>query len=201
VYQDGTTATAGGWRSAAAWLGVLVLACGRPDDGQGSSLPRPRPEPAPEVAAVWARDPATDECGYYADRDAGLNGWLRFDSYIECRCSIESCPSTLEEAGARLCAVTSPPPNVQLFMGCGVVAVVDYSGAHWTFEQPSASGGSATPALRLVGAAKYSDASSFDAGSTSSWMAGIDPTYCNCGPSSVCALCGEEAAAGFPPCQ
>jgi hypothetical protein len=202
VFEDGTTAIAGGWRSAAAWLGVLVLACGRPDDGPGSSSPAsPRPEAAPGVASGWARDPATDECSYYANRDAAPDGWLRFDSDLECRCSIESCPSTIEEAEQRLCAVTSPPANVQRFVGCNLVAVADYSGTEWwAFEQ---SGDSATPAPRLVGGAKRSDASSFDAGSTSSWWsAGVDPAHCDYdAASSVCHLCGEDPFAGDAPCQ
>src|SRR5688572_3584707 len=107
VYRDGT-ATAGSWCSAAAWL--LVLACGGSDDAaQGPLRPAdvgPRNAEAPAAsepsqtsmgdeptneAGGWARDPASSECSFYADRDAAPDGWLRFDSEIECRCSIESC--------------------------------------------------------------------------------------------------------------
>jgi hypothetical protein len=119
---------------------------------------------------------------------------------IECRCSIESCPSTLEEAQQRLCAVTSPPANVQRFVGCGLVAVVDYSGYAWAFEQPSESGASLTSASRLVGAEKFS-VSSVDACSPSSWRAGIDFATCDVGPAFECQLCGDDPTSDFPPCQ
>lgn len=202
VYQDGMTATAGGWRSAATWLGVLVVACGRPD-GQGSP-PRPRPEAAPVVTSGWTRDPATGECGPYTDRDGLPDGGPLFDSYIECRCSVESCPSTIDEAGQRLCAVTSPPANVQRFVGCGVMGVVDYSGNEWIFEQPSESGGSGTAAPRLIGVSKVGAASSFDAGATSFWSAGYQSFECDYEredePLLVCHLCGEDRFAGTPPC-
>jgi hypothetical protein len=247
AYQDGTTATAAGWRSAAAWLGVLVLACGRPDDRQGSSLPAdvgamvedepaasgpnesptgddstddadapppsgnsstcpaPRPEAEPGVAWGMALDPASHECCYYANRDAAPDGWLRFDSDIECRCSIESCPSTIEEAEQRLCAVTSPPANVQRFVGCGLVSVVDDSGNEWAFRPPSSSGDSAMDAPRLVVAeVKQSDASSFDAGSTSyGWSSGsvFSAMYCDYGPTELCQVCGDDPATDYPPCQ
>jgi hypothetical protein len=241
VYQDGATSS-GVWRSAAAWLGVLVLACGGPDDGQGSSLPAvrgrdqdepgasdpddsstgddatneagvppasgdgfrcpaPRPEAAAEGALGWASDPATGECCAYANRDAAPIGWLRFDSQIECRCSTESCPSSLEEAERSLCAVTSPPANVERFVGCGLVAVVDYSGYEWAFEQPSESGASSTPAPRLVGAARHESASSTDAGSTSPWRAGVNFATCDYGPVIECQLCGGGPDTAFPPCQ
>jgi hypothetical protein len=209
VLQNGTTA-AGGWHSATAWLGVLVLACGRPD-GQGSPLPRPRPEvapvvasdpatdeAAPEVPSGWARDPATGECGPYTNRDASPDGGLRFDSDIECRCSIESCPSTIDEAEQSLCGVTPPPANVQRFLGCGLVVVFDLSGYGWTFQQPR---DSATSAPRLVGAARLSEASSLDAGSPSSWGAGLDPGTCDYGPTSICQLCGDDPATDYPPCE
>jgi hypothetical protein len=96
---------------------------------------------------------------------------------LECRCSLESCPSTLEEAEQTLCAVTTPEAAVQRLVGCGMVAVADrngYSGYAWVFERPSASGDVGPPASRLVGASKFSDAVSFDACETSSWEAGRD---------------------------
>jgi hypothetical protein len=260
VYQYGATSTGVG-RTAAAWLGVLVLACGRPDDG--SSLPAnagamgegepgvtegdptsdagappphegsvgcPEPPSDAGVVAGWARDPATGECYPYVDRSSAPNGWLRFDleaaceteclcsalegfegdfddlssvrdSSLECRCSMESCPSTLEEAERSLCAVTSRPVNVQRFVGCGVVAVFDSSGYAWVFEQPSESGGSAAPAPRLVGAAKFGDACSSAACSTSSWTAGINVSECDYGPAFDCQLCGDDPNTDFPPCE
>jgi hypothetical protein len=64
------------------------------------------------------------------------------------------------------------PGNVQRFVGCGLVVVLDLSGYWWTFQQPR---DSVTSAPRLVGAARLSEASSLDAGSPSSWGAGLDP--------------------------
>lgn len=238
VPQNGTTA-AGGWRSATAWLGALVLACGRPDDGQGSSLPTgvgardedpptaseldessrgdapidasaaapsgdrvrcpaPGSEAEPGVASGWALDPATGECCPYANLSAAPDGGLRFDSDIECRCSIESCPSTIDEAEQSLCGATSPPANVQRFVGCGLVVVLDLWGYWWTFQQPR---DSATSAPRLVGAARLSEASSLDAGSPSSWSAGLDPGTCDYGETSICQLCGDDPATDYPPCE
>jgi hypothetical protein len=210
VFEDGPTATAGGWRSTAAWLGVLVLACGRPDDGQAPSRPAsvaasdedepaaPGPSAEPAVASGWALDPATGECGPYANQGAEPDGGLRFDSEIECRCSIESCPSTIQEAEQSLCGVTSPQANVQRFLGCGLVVVLDLTGYWWTFQQPR---DSATLAPRLVGAARLSEASSLDAGSAWSWGAGLDPGTCDYGPTSICQLCGDDPATDYPPCE
>ncbi len=97
--------------------------------------------------------------------------------------------------------MASPPANVQGFVGCGMVAVADYSGYEWVFEQSSESGGSAAPAPRLIGASKLSGASSFDAGSTSSWRAGRTVAECDYGPAFDCQLCGDDPDTDFPPCQ
>jgi hypothetical protein len=206
VLRNGTTA-ADGWRSATAWLGVLVLACGRPDDGQGSSRPTgvgvrdedppSASETGPEVASGWALEPATGECYRYTNPSAAPDGGLRFDSDIACRCSIESCPSTIDEAEQSLCGVTSPAANVQRFLGCGLVVVLDLSGYWWTFQQPR---DSAPSAPRLVGASR-TEASSLDAGSSSSWWAGIDPGTCDYGPTSICQLCGHDPDTDYPPCE
>lgn len=243
MYRNGAAASAGGGRHAAAWLGVLVLACGRADDEPGSALsagvgvkgegeptasaphdssagdgaghdaglsptsaahlecPAARPDVITPSRLGYARDPAGGDCYAYTDRYGAPEGWLCFDSDMECRCSIESCPSTIEEAEQRLCAVTSPPANVHRLTGCELVAVVDYSGYEWVFAQPSASGGSATAALRLVGAAKYSQASSFDAGPTLAWSEGVSIAQCDYGPSFECQLCGDDPATDLPPCQ
>lgn len=177
---------------------------GAKDEDARAAGARDEGEPATSGSdeSGWARDPATGECSFYVARDAAPSGWLRFDSDIECRCSSQSCPSTIEEAELSLCAVTSPPANVQRFVGCGLVAVVGYAGyREWTFEQPSASGGSATRAPRLVGAAQYG-AGSLDAGSPSSWSAGVDPAHCHyASATELCQVCGDDPATDYPPCQ
>jgi hypothetical protein len=207
VFQNGITAAVG-WRSATAWLGVLALACGRPDDGKGSSLPpglgeteegpAPEPEAEPVVASGHALEPATDERCRDANWSAAADGGLRFDSELECRCSIERCPSTIEEAEQSLCGVASPPASVQRFSGCGLVVVFEYPGYEWTFQQPPES---ATSAPRLVGAARRSVASALDAGSPPSWWAGLDPGVCDYGPTSICQLCGNDPTKDYPPCE
>lgn len=275
AHYDGVVSAAGGWRSVAAWLGVLALACGRADDGRGSPLPAdvgssgedelaasvpnesstgeadsndagaalpsgdgagcpaPRPEATPGVAAGWARDPATGDCCRYANRSSAPTGWLRFDDEaacksdclcselegfdgdfetllpvrdsLECRCSLESCPSTLEEAEQSMCDMSSPLlPAVQRLVGCGMVVVIDrngYSGSAWVFGQPSEPG-DAAPASGLVGASKFSDAESLEPCPSSSWRAGRD-FFAECDDAEVvaCQLCGDSPGPDYPPCQ
>lgn len=196
-------------------------------NGNSAECRAPRPDAG--VAAGWARDPATGDCRPYADRNSAPSGWLRFDletdcttaclcsalegfegdfedllpvsDSIECRCSIENCPSTLEEAEQSLCAVISPTTNVQRFVGCGLVAVADYSSYEWVFEQPSPSGDSVTSASRLVGATRFDDASSCTACSASYWRAGYRFADCDYGPVLECQLCGADPLTTLPPCQ
>lgn len=275
VHHDGTTSTAVDWRSVAAWLAVLALACGRAEDAPSSSLrtevassdedepdasgpnessmgdddtndagsslpsgdnaecPAPRPDAPAGFASGWARDPASGLCCRYANRSAAPNGWLRFDyeaackteclcselegfegdfedllpvrDSLECRCSLESCPSTLEEAEQTLCAVISPPAAVQRLVGCGMVMVVDrngYSGYGWVFEQPSGTGDAAPPAAGLVGGFLFSDAFSSDPCPTSSWLAGRDfIEECDDAEVVTCQLCGDSPGPDYPPCQ
>ena len=92
---------------------------------------------------------------------------------------------------------SAAPANVQGFVGCGLVAVADDSGYEWVFEQPS---DASTPATRLVGAAKFSNASSIDAGSRSRWNAGINVAQCDYGPAFDCQVCGDDPTSDFPPC-
>jgi hypothetical protein len=201
--------------------------------GDSAACPAPRPDATPGVAAGWARDPATGSCCPYTNRTAAPDGWLRFDyeaecktrclcsalegfegdfeelvgvpESLECRCSLVSCPSTLEEAEQSLCSVTVPPAAVQRHVGCGMVAVVDrngFSGYGWVFEQPSESGDAAPPASRLVGASRFSDASSYEACTTSSWSSGRD-FFAECDATEVvaCQLCGDSPGPEYPPCQ
>lgn len=274
VQRAGRT-SAGGWRSAAACLGALALACGRADDAQSSPLPilvrsraeseptapppiesstadadtddagpslssgdgtecpAPRREATPGVASGWARDPATGDCCRYANKNAAPNGWLRFDfeaecksrcfcsalegfegafedllgvpEPLECRCSMVSCPSTLEEAEHSLCSVTAPPAAVQRLVGCGMVAVSDrngYSGYTWVFEQPSEAGDAEPPPSRLVGASLFSDVSVSEACTTSSWSSGRDFfTECAAADVVVCQLCGDSPGTEYSPCE
>jgi hypothetical protein len=194
--------------------------------GDSSGCPAPGPEQTRGEPAAWARVPATGECCRYANRTSAPFGWRRFDDEaackrdclcegsedpltmrdsLECRCSLESCPSTLEEAEQTLCAVTTPEAAVQRLVGCGMVAVADrngYSGYAWVFERPSASGDAGPPASRLVGASKFSDAVSFDACETSTWEAGRD-FFAECDAAAVvaCQLCGDSPGSDAPPCQ
>jgi hypothetical protein len=216
----------------------------RGDDGTndaGASLPSadsaecpaPRREATPDVAAGWARDPATGNCCRYANRTAAPNGWLRFDDEaackseclcsalegfegdfedllpmpdsLECRCSLESCPTTPEEAEQSMCDLEFLLPAVQRLVGCGMVVVADrngFAGYTWVFEPPSESGDAALPASRLVGASKFSDADSSDPCPTSSWRAGRD-FFAECDDAEVvaCQVCGDSPGTDYPPCQ
>jgi hypothetical protein len=171
--------------------------------------------------------------GNCANRTTAPTGWLRFDDEaaceseclcsalegfegdfedlltvrdsLECRCSLESCPCTVEEAERSMCSVISPLPAVQQLVGCGMVVVVDrngYSGYPWVFEQPSESGDATPPASGLVGASKFSDADSSDPCPTSAWGAGRD-FFAECDDAEVvaCQLCGDSPGSDYPPCQ
>lgn len=124
---------------------------------------------------------------------------------LACRCSLESCPSTLEEAEQRLCAVTGPfLPAVERHVGCGRMVVVfdnnGYSTSAWTFEQPS---DQALAASRLVGATKYCGAQSPDSDPcyTEPWPAGHDfGIECDYGPVVACQVCGDSPDTDYPPC-
>jgi hypothetical protein len=165
------------------------------------------------------------------NRTAAPIGWLRFDGEaacntaclcsalegfegdfedlrpmrdtLECRCSLTTCPSTVEDAEQSMCAVISPPAAVQRLVGCGMVLVRDrngFSGYEWVFEQPSESGDAAPLASRLVGASEFSDATSSDACISSSWGAGRD-FECDDAEVVTCQLCGESPGPEYPPCQ
>jgi hypothetical protein len=203
-----------------------------PSDGS-FVCPAPRRDAQLGYARGWARDPATGECCPYMNRSAAPEGWLRFDDEascearclcseldgfegayddlppvrdsLECRCSLETCPSTLEEAEQSMCTVTSAfLPAVQRLVGCGMVVVIDrngFSGYSWVFEQPS-TGDAAAPASGLVGASKFSDADSSDPCPTSSWGAGRS-FFAECDEAEVvtCQLCGDSPGPEYPPCQ
>jgi hypothetical protein len=184
------------------------------------------------MAGAWARNPATGGCCLYTNQAAAPTGWLRFDSEatcntrclcsalegfegafedlravpdsLECRCSLESCPATVEEAEQSLCAAPLPTTAVQRLVGCGMVVVIDrngYGGKGWVFDQPSESGDAAPPAL-LVGAMQFSDADTTEACTSSSWQSGRD-FFAECDPAEVvaCQVCGDSPGSEHPPCQ
>ena len=195
--------------------------------------PAPRPDAMPGYASGWARDPATGNCCQYMNRSASPNGWLRFDferdcqsrcvcsalegfegdyedlpymgDTLECRCSVESCPSSIEEAEERLCSTFPPTPAVQRLVGCGMVMLTDrngFSGYSWVFELPNASGDAATGVPRLVGASQFSDASSSEPCDRSSWSSGRDLLEeCDEAEVVTCQLCGDSPGPEYPPCE
>ena len=205
-----------------------------PPSGDGAQCPAPRLDAMPGIAAGWARDPATGHCCEYMNRSAAPTGWLRFDDEaacnaeclcselegfegafedlpsvsdsLECRCSIESCPSTLEEAEQDMCSAPSPfPPAVQRLVGCGMVVVIDrngFSGHAWVFEQSSESRDAAPLVSGLVGASQFSDADSTGPCPSSSWAAGRD-FFAECDEAEVvaCQLCGDSPGPEHPPCR
>jgi hypothetical protein len=217
AHHDGRISTAGDWRSVVAWLGVLALACGPADDAQSSSLPSGVGSGGEDEPT--ASGPNQSSTGDDDTSDAGAPLPIgdgaqcpavppAHDS-IECRCSLESCPSTLEEAEQSMCAVVGPfLPAVERHVGCGGVVVVfdnnGHAGSAWTFERPSESGDPAPAASRLVGAAKFCGASSSDSDPchAAPWPAGHDfGVECDYGPVVACQVCGDSPDTDYPPCQ
>jgi hypothetical protein len=202
--------------------------------GAGTECPAPRPNATSYVAAGWAREPGTGQCCRYVNRSTAPTGWLRFDDEaackasclcsalegfegdfedllpvpdsLECRCSIESCPSTPEEAAQSMCTASEIyMPAVQRLVGCGMVVVIDrngFAGHKWVFEQPSASGDAARSAPALVGASKFSDADTSEACPSSSWSVGREFfDECDAAEVVTCQLCGDSPGPEYPPCQ
>jgi len=195
------------------------------DDDAGTPAPSSEcPEPLvgafQSSQAVWARSPAGDCCRYaplgaapsdwpfFLTEEAcqndcrcpSVDGEIQFRTSLECICSIEDCPSSIEEAEQSLCSNTSGPPvaAVQRVVGCGMVMVVDrngFSGSGWVFEQPLESAG----APRLVGSSRFSDASTKGC-DPNAWGAGRDFSECE-EEVVTCQLCGESPGLEFPPCE
>jgi len=175
---------------------------------------------------VWVRNPSTGDCCRYAPLAAAPSTWPLFDSEdacqndcrcaitedgevqyrtsMECICSVEYCPSSIEEAEQYLCSEARfpPEPAVQRLVACGMVMVIDrngYSGDGWVFEQPLESTDAAAAAPRLVGSTRFSDASS-EACDTHTWEAGRD--FFECEEEVVaCQLCGDSPGPDRPPCE
>ncbi|HTV17603.1 MAG TPA: hypothetical protein VMG12_03005, partial [Polyangiaceae bacterium] len=127
-------------------------------------------EPAPGAAggAVWSRDPATGGCTRHERRADAPPNLPLFDTEVECqiscrcstledfiddvgeyntertslecRCSAETCPSSIAEAEQTMCnrplAMYFP---VERREGCGKVVIADANGLAgdaWVFERP-----------------------------------------------------------------
>lgn len=197
---------------------------GREDAGASapsSECPEPRVDAFQSAQAVWVRSPSTGDCCRYAPLAAAPSDWpfflteeacqndcrcpsvdgeIQFRTSLECICSLEGCPASIEEAEQLLCSNTSGPPvaAVQRVVGCGMVMVVDrngFSGSSWVFEQSLES----TGAPRLVGSGRFSDASS-EACDPFVWGAGRD--FYECEEEVVtCQLCGDSPGLEYPPCE
>lgn len=199
-----------------------------PSDGNASCTGPECPDcPAPEGPAyqgardLWARNPSTGDCCRYGDigappatwpffyteeacrndcRCASVDGQIDPRTSLECICSVEACPSSIEEAEQRLCNASPPPePAVQRLVGCGLVVVIDrngYSGTGWVFEQPLESTDAAAP--RLVGSTRFSDATS-ETCEPFVWSAG--PDFFECEELVSCQLCGASPGPEYPPCE
>jgi hypothetical protein len=201
------------------------------DDDAGSPLPAsecpaPRVDAVRDAQPVWVRNPSTGDCCRYAPLGAapatwplffteaecqndcrcaiGEDGQVEYRTSIECICSVEDCPSSIEVAEQRLCADASSLTitAAQRLEGCGMVMVVDrngFAGDGWVFEQPLESTDGAVAAPRLVGSTRFSDASS-EACTPRVWGAGRD--FFECEEEVVsCQLCGESPGPAFPPCE
>lgn len=198
-----------------------------PPVGSAFECPAPQGLALQGAREAWARNPSTGDCCHYDQintapqtwtlfftedacrndcRCAVEHGQVQFRASIECICSVESCPSTIEEAEQRSCDEGRFPPEVavQRLVGCGMVMVIDrngFSGDGWVFEQPLESTDAAVASPRLVGATRFSDASSATC-DTSTWLAGRD-FISECDPAEVvaCQLCGDSRGPDVPPCQ
>jgi hypothetical protein len=188
-----------------------------------SECPAPRGPANQGAPSLWARNPSTGDCCRYGDigpppatwpyfltedacrndcRCASVDGQIEPRTSLECICSVEDCPSSIEEAAQRLCSVSSPPvPAVQRVVGCGLVAVLDrngYSGTAWVFDQPLEPTGAAAIVPRLVGSTRFSDAGS-ETCDPRVWFAG--PDIFECEELVFCQLCGESPGPEYPPCE
>jgi hypothetical protein len=199
------------------------------DDAGGpppaSECPAPLVDTVQGAQSVWVRNPSTGDCCRYAPRSAapgtwplfrtedecqndcrcaiGKDGQVEYRTTIECICSVEDCPTSIEAAEQRLCSDPSfaEGPAVQRMVGCGMVMVVDrngYAGFGWVFEQPLESTGAAEP--RLVGSSKFSDATS-EACTPNVWGAGRSFSECDAEKVVTCQLCGDSPGPDFPPCE
>lgn len=116
-------------------------------------------------------------------------------SSLECRCSAETCPSSIAEAEQVMCSRSSFLPVVRR-EGCGRVMIVDangLAGEAWIFERPLESADAGGAGERLIGAGQFGDIT-FAPCQTYQWIAGRS---FECDDFTVCQLCGDEPA--YPP--
>jgi len=198
-----------------------------PADSGSSGCPGPRGLVVQGAPDGWVRNPSTGECCHYDPINTGPQTWTNFPTEeacqndcrcavedgevqlrtsIECICTVESCPSTLEAAEQLLCDESRFPPEVavQRMVGCGMVVVVDvngFSGDAWVFEQPLESTDAGPAAPRLVGSSRFSDATS-ETCSPFTWSAGRD-FFLECDQANyvACQVCGGLPGLPTPPCE
>jgi len=199
-----------------------------PPADASTACPAPRPTSVSTGLVVWARNPETRDCCPYDDYAAAPDDWPYFDteaqcqstcrcsvlegfraeydaynterSSLECRCSTETCPSSVAEAERIMCSRASFFPVVRR-EGCGRVMVVDANGLAgdaWIFERPLESTDAGGAGERLIGAGQFGDVPS-PACQAYEWVAGAS---FDCEEATVCQLCGDESAIPpAPPCE
>jgi len=137
-------------------------------------------------------------------RCSGLDGYdPAFGSFstertsLDCRCTKETCPSTIAEAEQLQCLRSG---SVERREGCGKVFVIDGGGFYgdgWLFEQPLGSTEAGAAPARLIGAYQFTDAATGPC-QTGEWVAGSE---FDCESAVACQLCGESWPAPLPPCE
>jgi hypothetical protein len=173
---------------------------------------------------VWARSPETGDCCRYEgslaaprswlpfateaecqsscrcsalDGFSGMYGWYATErSSLECRCSAETCPSTIAEAEQLSCRASS----VARSEGCGQVMIWYANGAtgeSWIFERSLASADAGGAGVRLIGAGQLSDVP-LGPCQAYEWIAG---RAFECDDVTTCQVCNGGAASSIPPCE
>lgn len=178
--------------------------------------------------AGWSRNPETGDCCRYDDSVVAPPSWPFFDteaecqsscrcseledfraeyaSYetertpLECRCSSETCPSSIAEAELSMCNRDLALP-VSRREGCGMVVIADNNGLFgdaWIFEQPQAAPDAGAAGGRLVGALHFGDVP-FAPCQAYTWVAG---SSFECDDVVTCHLCGDPTSGiPAPPCE
>lgn len=188
--------------------------------------PAPAANTALGYPEVWARSPEAGDCCRYESFAAAPSAWPHFQtealcqdschcsavegfseeygwyetdrSSLECRCSAETCPTTVAEAEQLMCSRSLPAVRRE---GCGMV-MIDHSngatGEAWIFERPLASADAGGAGERLTGATEFSDVPFGPCGAYE-WLAG---RRFECDAVTECQLCGDEAGlSSLPPCE
>ena len=189
-----------------------------PDIGPNTSRPQ-----------AWARSPETGECCRYVTARAAPPSWPSFETEaecegscrcsvleglnedfglyetertsLECRCSAETCPSTVAEAEQLICSRSSSR-SVQRLEGCGRVMIDMANGATgeaWIFERPLASVDAGGASERLIGGHQFSDVPSGPC-HTFLWIAGRG---FDCDDVTACRPCDDDESglSSLPRCE